>query len=364
MYRQLKVPRIFLAGVPAEAKTVTLEDSDQPLLNNETSVQTKQKNSYMSFFPKLDKISRVRWLSIATAVVHLVSALTLIYLYAERQGDKPISRVNRVAVCWGGSMNMTNHIDTEPSSGWDRLDSIATLIIIFFFLSAIFQGIASSYKDYDKNIELNQPQYLRYAEYSVSASLMIISIFMSFGLLDSYLHMCVFFLTFLCMLMGLAADVIRNHIKSDNTNLKILLRQVVVNLHYLSWLPMLVPWFILFYTVMDLQTNHFKDACNANSTLITNNEDTTENSLPWFVWFILVIEGILFAFLGLVQQFQFSDELIFSKSQWGTNFVYLSDNADYNAAKTGTRTEVRFLILSLTAKSLLGWTIFSQVLVS
>ena len=43
MYRQLKVPRIFLAGVPAEAKTVTLEDSDQPLLNNETSVQTKQK---------------------------------------------------------------------------------------------------------------------------------------------------------------------------------------------------------------------------------------------------------------------------------------------------------------------------------
>ena len=245
----------------------------------------------------------------------------------------------------------------------DRLDSIATLIIIFFFL-AIFQGIASSYKDYDKNIELNQPQYLRYAEYSVSASLMIISIFMSFGLLDSYLHMCVFFLTFLCMLMGLAADVIRNHIKSDNTLLKIPLRQVVVNLHYLSWLPMLVPWFILFYTVMDLQTNHFKDTCNANSTLITNFEDTTENSLPWFVWFILVIEGMLFVFFGLVQQLQFSDEFIFSKSQWGTNFVYLSDNADYNAAKTGTRTEVRFLILSLTAKSLLGWTIFSQVLVS
>ena len=361
MYRQLRVPRNFLAGVAtnSEAKVIAQQEVNDPLLTSESNIHTQK--TFMDFF---SKFSKLRWLSMITAGIHLFSAVLLMILYFQRTGDKPISRVNRVAVCWGNSMNMTNHIDTEPSAGIDRLDSIAVLIITFFFLSAIFQGWASWNVNYDKNIEKNLPQYYRYTEYSVSASLMIVSIFMSFGLLDSYLHTCVFFLTFLCMMMGLAADVIRDILKQDFTVMASALRQVVVYLHYLSWVPMLIPWIILLVSVIDLQSGFFKNTCNVNLGLSTNFAETTENSLPWFVWFIFAVQCILFSIFGCVQQLQFSDEFIFSISYWRNDLDYLSKNPNYNAAETGIRTEKMFLVLSLTAKSLLGWTIFSQVLVA
>ena len=275
-------------------------------------------------------------------------------------------------------MTMTNHIDTEHSFLLNRIDSIALLIVAFFLLSAVGQAAACS-GDYVNKIKLNSPQKHRYYEYSVSASLMMISIFMSFGLLDMYLHLCVFFLTFLCMIMGYFADFIRDLASSQSDNS---LRSLVVYLHYISWVPMLVPWLILFISVMDLNGNVFSDSCTGikfmpairtEEEIITMPEQTPtelEANLPWFVWVVLFAEVFLFSMFGAVQQWQFSQEFHFNKYTFSTgkllkeNTKFLDKKTEYDVERTGMVTEALFLFLSLTAKFILGWVIYSQVLVA
>ena len=50
--------------------------------------------------------------------------------------------------------------------------------------------------------------WLRYVEYSVSASVMMLCIALVSGILDLHLLMCIFFLTFACMLLGYGAEIL------------------------------------------------------------------------------------------------------------------------------------------------------------
>ena len=45
------------------------------------------------------------------------------------------------------------------------------------------------------------------------------------------------------------------------------------------------------------------------------------------------------------------------------NSEFLSMNPSYIAEDTGLQTESAFIVLSLVAKTILGWTIYSQVLI-
>ena len=391
MYRQLRVPRNFLAGVSTSSGEKPVEGQEfgnekVELLNEDQKIPAT--TSFWRFTISILWLKRTAW--IATAV-HLVSAGCVFGLWISGiGGDRPTSQVQRTAVCWSANMTMTNHIDTEHSFAFDRIDSIAFLISVFFLLSAVGQFRACIREDYINQIKLNAPQKYRYFEYSVSASLMMISIFLSFGLLDMYLHLCVFFLTFLCMLIGYIADVIRdltkknekndNSQKNDNS-----LRSLVVYLHYLSWVPVLVPWVILVISVADLNENVFRDSCtgiqfmsaikteteNPVTTTPTFVSDTdSETNLPWFVWVVLAGEGFLFTLFGFVQQWQFAQEFHFNmfclsmKTRPTVNTKFLDPKPEYDVERTGMVTEWLFLMLSLSAKFLLGWVIFSQVVVA
>jgi hypothetical protein len=408
MYRQLKIPRNFLASPESILKTpaMAVGDNDEtlckPLLTLKTvkfsASNDSQNNDNIPFFKyekglffRFEKIDDKRnfknmgYFTCFTAFIHLVSACVQLGFFVNKKaGEEALSvvRVDRTSVCWAGMRNITNHIDAKISSGMDRIDSIAILIIVFFFLSAIFQFLAFVfYKANEQYALQNRPQWLRYTEYSVSAPLMIVAIFISFGLLDIYLHLCVFVLIALCMLIGLAADFLRQMATTTD------LRKLVLSLHYLAWVPMIIPWIILTISLIDISTGFSRETCrrydlrnqpNFESIMNVLNlpsldftttpiRDVSENNeLPDFVWAIFFVQSFLFCVFGFVQRAQFSDEFdirMFSFS--GTinpNFGVKKD--DYRPEHTWYVTERNFIILSLLAKSILGWVVFSQVLVS
>lgn len=367
MHRQLRVPRNFLAVDGTESVTALNDDTPQtsetaPLLEPPAFKEIEVLRGCWSL-----NIGHLKMWGWVTCFLHFSATIVIICFYATQKTSTPTSRVQRAAICWSPNMTITNHIDSNPSSGMDRIDSIAVLIASFFALSFLFQFWAVSRADYGKNIQLNRPQFIRYIEYSVSASLMMISIFMSFGLLDSYLHVCVFFLTFLCMIMGLAADVVRDMVSSkslvDESTAR-QLRTVVWSLHYISWVPMLVPWFILVTAVSDIGGSVFGDTCHA----IDNTIKPDDGKLPDFVLAIVTVEWFLFAIFGVVQRQQFSDQFNFSLFSYENGVVrnplFLRLNPKYDAETTGFYTEFRFLTLSLISKYTLGMLIFAQVLIA
>ena len=369
MHRQLRVPRNFLAVDGAESVTAPTGDTPQisetaPLIygDDPAFMEIPVLRGYLTL-----NIRHLKIWGFVTCVLHLFATILIGGLYAAQKTSTPTSRVQRAAVCWSPDMTITNHIDSNPSRGMDRIDSIALLIGSFFALSFMFQLWAVWQKDYGINIQQNRPQFFRYIEYSVSASLMMISIFMSFGLLDSYLHVCVFFLTFLCMIMGLAADVVRDMVGSnspvDSSTAK-QLRGVAWSLHYISWVPMLVPWFILVTAVSDIGGSFFGETCHA----IDNTIKPDDGKLPDFVLVIVTVEWFLFAIFGVVQRQQFSDQFHFSLFSWENgviwNHSFLEPNTRYKPEITGFHTEFKFLTLSLISKYTLGMLIFSQVLIA
>jgi hypothetical protein len=361
MYRpQLRVPRNFLTagGVEMPMKMETLEPVSE-VGTPSTVVPLAATDSFQfltSAFDYMAEYNNLKAFTLVTAVFHFVQAIFLLVFWANIKADKTsslTSRVDRVAVCWDRNMHITNHIDDHDLSGYDRIDAIAWLIIIFFFLSAILQVYAVYYTEHMSNMQNNKPQWVRYFEYSISASCMMIAIAISFGLLDVYLHVCIFMLTFVCMVMGLVADVIRD-IAVGEYNER--LADLMMKVHYISWIPMIVPWIILLIVAIDLARGSFRELCQI-VPLVSTNDDIDDRSVPWFVWLVLGLEFALFSIFGYVQRWQFYQEY---NMGW---FWVTGKKESYSKKDTGLRTELYFVCLSLSAKSILGWVIYSQVLV-
>ena len=314
---------------------------------------------------------RLRLFSQFATAVHMGSFIAMLVGVSVRMANGSpqlgIAHIGRIASCWGGLQedsesflkdiayrSITNEISS--SQGFDRHVTIATLLVTFFLLSAVFQFVFLISSDHKDMILSNRPQWFRYTEYSLSAGCMIVAIFISFGMLDSYLHVAVFVLTFLCMVIGLVADYMRFlslSIGSDETLQKNMCR-VSLTLHYISWIPILVVWCILWLVVLDMAFG--QEVCH----------HPNGNDLPPWVWSVLVTQFILFISFGYVQRMQFRqqfdiDYLLITRLQYNPEF--LKPNASYVAATVGLQTETAFVALSVVAKSTLGWIVYSQVLI-
>jgi hypothetical protein len=316
---------------------------------------------------------RVLILSQCTTFAHVASSIAMFIgvLNKIRLGGPVVGKahIGRIASCWGDlqhdSVSLLKDIafgsitnEMSVSEGFDRHYTIAVLLVVFFLLSAVFQFMFLNSGYHKDNIIANKPQWFRYTEYSLSASCMVIAIFISFGMLDSYLHFTVFVLTFLCMVIGLAADYIRflSTGTGGNAELQKTLRGISLGLHYMAWIPISVVWCILWIVVLDMAIG--REVCH--------NPNGSE--LPWWVWVVLIGQFILFNSFGYVQRVQFSNQfdidyvkVVNWRLQYNEKFLDL--NHTYVAATTGLETESAFIVLSLVAKSLLGWTIYSQVLI-
>ena len=198
--------------------------------------------------------------------------------------------------------------------------NLGWLIISFHLLSFVFQFSAAltdyigpilGYKYSDMIKSGKNP--LRFIEYSFSASIMLIAIALLNGVTDINLITSISVLTSACQLCGLAVEYIQQ------------LR--------LKWLIHLTGWLQFCWAYGIIGHAFFRSI-----------EASSENSTPGppsFVYIIVIVLFLLYASFGFVQLF----ELIYH------------DN--FNPFKK----EKAYVILSLTAKLVLGWMIFSNVLI-
>lgn len=268
---------------------------------------------------------------------HFLSAVSMIFLYSDRPRVViPLTESylewrinNNSTLCPLGSREFTTasekycvgtvtkpiycDIDTKQCSGID----LGWIIIAFHVLSFVFQSFAAvtdytgpiyGYK-YSDMIRLNKNP-LRFIEYSISASLMLIAIALINGVTDINLIISIGVLTGSCQLCGLAVEYV------DDKSTKWLI-------HGIGWVQFLWAYGIIGYAF-------FKsvDASNQSGGITP----------PSFVYVIVFLLFALYSSFGFVQL----AELLFPLNPYTK--------------------ETTYVVLSLTAKLLLGWMIFSNVL--
>lgn len=192
------------------------------------------------------------------------------------------------------------------------------LIISFHILSFVFQSAAAltNYTgpilgyQYSEMITLNKNP-LRFIEYSFSASVMLIAIALLNGVTDINLITSIAILTSACQLCGLAVEYVEQ-------------RSIKWLLHITGWMQFCWAYGIIGHAF-------FKS--------IEVAEENGGSGPPSFVYVIVIALFLLYASFGFVQLLELSIEL------------------------NPYTKETSYVILSLTAKLLLGWMIFSNVLI-
>lgn len=191
--------------------------------------------------------------------------------------------------------------------------------------------------------------WARFVEYTFSGSLVLCTISLIAGIADYEMLMCIFMLSASCMLMGLGAEycmrisfslkMLANILDTKVPNLARLIAVVIVPqlrvafwiLHVMAWLCILLPWYIIFV--------HYRgwwEQC----TIPNAKGEAVKTEPPDFVKAIVFIQGILFLLFGVVQLVQF----FFPHKR--------------------RVVEVTYIMLSLTAKVLLGAILSANVLMT
>lgn len=335
---------------------VALDTEKEALLNGARNVVAPDSITVDALYDK--KYTRLRRLMIFTGFVHVciaVAIIALFYTSVQNGGPNTDGHVERVAVCWSPSgmtkpfLTITNKVST--TGGVSRQVWITILLIIFFVLSAIFQFTAVyQWKSHRESTFTNAPQKMRYVEYSITASCMMIVVFLGIGLLDIYLHLCVFVLTAVCMLTGLLADYLRHYsTKCPDSKLAIQTRHAMVGAHLISWVCMMVPWIIVFIAFNDMQRQNFQDLCDADGAYRSPESDN--EGMPSWVVILIIVQFALFNVFGLVQVSQFRRQ--FCLDPRNTEYLHPKDKT-YHPTATGLAIEWWFVFLSLFSKAFLG----------
>jgi len=321
---------------------------------------------------KMVQFETIYTLNIVAATVHAVSGFVVFgrAFYMQPMtpppGDETVG--NQAigpylpAVCFKsrGSNGIPPLFFVEPQLTWDLKVYTAVLVTMFFLLSAGFQAFQAIDKEaYRQRVESNGTNFLRYIEYSFSASIMMVCIATTLVIFDLFTHMLIFTCTFTCMLLGLLADCLRTNARQlqsvlrDHPNISIVrnaideLNEIKWKTHYISWAALLKPY-ILVYGVSYFRTVY--RAWNCLDELPANTPTT-----PVWVHVVVISQFFLFSCFGVVQYLQFnaiSDTIIITPIEQEIK----------EDLRIGTTTEFSFIVLSLTAKSILGWVVAANLL--
>jgi hypothetical protein len=345
------------------AKSKADAEQKQNLLDPDQSTDTNHPGSkFWKWIPyRNDNPAQFIWkFSLATSMVHLLNAmlvfgLSLIPDDLRDQANKDLQNTLNTsdyftdpyipAICFNG-------IDAnEVPTFLIQIDHVATgkrtyllfLVVTFFMLSFIFQLIAAYNKeDFTERIKNNRVGFLRYYEYTLSASFMIVAIACTLQIYDIFTHILLFLCSALCMLLGLVADYIRTKEEFfENVDEKeqtgqfkqhcTELRELKWAAHYIGWVAITVPFVLLIWSFIRTLNQY---GCS------TKNETS---NMPNYVYVIVFFQLFLFILFGMVQRSLFKG----------------SENKE---PLIGILTEFRYVVLSLLAKSMLGWVIFINVL--
>lgn len=211
--------------------------------------------------------------------------------------------------------------------------SLWWLIIAFHFLSFAFQALAMAEWDikfcgfnfvrssYISEVDKEGTNSLRMFEYSISATLMQLSIALILSVWNALTLVGVASLTIVTMLLGLVAE-----------KLKYVDLGLAWAVHLIGWMTMGGVWLIL--------------GRKFSFTISMAGEGATP---PFFVYVIVIVIGVLYCGFGMVQFFDLTGT--------GTDKDSAKARAHHRAV------ELSYCMLSLISKTFLGWIIFSNALV-
>lgn len=268
---------------------------------------------------------------------HLLSAIAMMALYIPKssliipytESYLEWNQVDGNATCARGSRTfdtssgkfcigtVTKPVSCDDDSNCYGID-LGWLIISFHILSFVFQSFAAltnwtgpifGYKYSDMIDRSKNP--LRFIEYSFSASIMLIAIALLNGVTDINLITSIAVLTSSCQLCGLAVEYVEN-------------KYIKQLLHLNGWLQFCWAYGIIGHAF-------FKSIEAAN--------DSSGTGPPSFVYVIVIVLFLLYASFGFVQLYELCKDIN----------PYTKEKA--------------YVLLSLIAKTLLGWMIFSNVLI-
>jgi hypothetical protein len=268
--------------------------------------------------------------SIITAALHFIQALLVRALSATISQTKttPFGGVQFSVVkqVIGYDQNTSSISFVTKDEGYY---DVVNLIVCFFFLSAMFQSAAVSL-DW---------RWLRFVEYSFSASIMLVCIALEAGVRDLYTLRCMAVLMWITQLLGLMAEFI--------SHLSLRVREGIewhwVFPHTAAWVTCLAA---------------YAPAIDA----FIENQDKAPDFVRWMVY----LELLLFMSFGAVQLYGLA-----RKSMMESVIVYvechshghLVEGADAAGLDSiDTTCEYAYTTLSFVAKTLLAWIVLSPIL--
>ena len=274
--------------------------------------------------------------------MHLLNAFLTFFLWDASDSKDNVFTLTEQHTVWKERANSTAECAANAfpiSDEWCITNATAStselslwwLIIVFHFLSFAFQALAMAEWDfsfcgykcvrtsYIEEVDNEGTNSLRMFEYSISATLMQVSIALILSVWSALTMLGIAFLTIVTMLLGLVAE-----------KLKYIDLGLAWMVHFIGWSAMSAVWIIL----------GRKFAFNISMA-------PSGGEPPVFVYVIVVVIAILYSGFGLVQFF----DLMFT-------------GKDKKTAKAHHRkVEMAYCMLSLISKTFLGWIIFSNALV-
>jgi len=276
----------------------------------------------------------------AAALLHLVNTLATLALWATSNDKDQVFKLSENYAPWVANNGTCPPIGANCTSSFKVSEewcvetcsdttsdlSLWWLIIAFHFLSFVFQTLAMAEwnipccgfscvrTNYIEEVDETGTNPLRMVEYSVSATLMQISIALILGVWDRLTIIGVAVLTAVTMISGLIAEQLKYDRKS-----------IAWVAHFNGWLSMIGVWVIL------------------GRQFLFTIEKSTEKP-PNFVYVIVVVIGILYTGFALVQT------------------ADLALTGTEKSVKRHRAVELAYCVLSLTSKTFLGWIIFGNAL--
>ena len=323
----------------------------------------------------------VSTLNFAAAALHCVQAIVAFALVAWLEA-KPRSagtlfdggHFTLVRMVWHETTSVVNKTATTTTT--TSLESVVVesgsinalyVIVAFFALSAVFQCAGGLLSDTAAMARL------RFIEYSFSASIMMLVIALESGIRDLYTLQCMFVLTWATQMFGLLADTISDYSSSS-------LQQPQAEA-WLWLLPHVAGW----ATCMS--------AYGPAIDMFFQSVSHSERRPPSFVTALIFAELVMFSCFGLVQTYGLTYKTLLSlgylsyyteeaeaaeddddELQHGY-FVSNSTSVDLQRRRptkslddriheVNTTCEYAFIMLSLVAKTLLGWIVLSPLITS
>ena len=340
----LRTPKVSESSYPLFGGLLTLRNSD-------LGERFKTSSLFTWLF---------RWNFLAS-MVHLFSFIFIwSRFFATQETRSDFSMDGDVVwhgVCWefdDGTLRFTN----EPESVWDRRTMIFVVVECFFFLSFLFQGINGIMtEEFADRVQYNGVQYLRFQEYSLSASFALVGLALTVQVNDLQTLFYIFFLSYTCMMFGLLSDHIRSVWRDCNEYLEATserglgFSKIQGKLKWLMWFSHLLGWVPMLVVLICLTAHFITTATLSWSCLeATTTGAGEERGVPGFVTVLVISTLVLYSSFGLVHIWQLRRDGVPTKER------------KVRDAITGALIEGTFIFLSLTAKLILGFVIASNVL--